>query len=476
MSVYKILFSLFSSSIFLLIAVVNVYAEDSNDISILHKISEPINGITFIGVNSDDPRIISFAAVQNGKKQFKSAKLFYSLPNPSDNQVETLGDQEASVQNPKKIQWLNDSAKGEAAFIVDLDSNKGSSNSLYIPVGSIFEYYWEFIDNNNNFVRTETYNFIFLDGQFKWKKISETNNLDLFFYDNEDRDIINAYSAANDVTNEAVNLLDIEIKFPIRIIYYRTPNDASLAAPPKSKKFSERTVTEGVKYRSDVVHRYAGNESIIKHEITHIMTQIAGEGSFTKLPFWVDEGLAVYLMDSPNYDFIISDMIQRDTVFRLSSIQGKPGTPEKVNAFYAQSYSVTKYLIEEFGEEKYKSFFQKLKADNGLEDALFQTYNYNQDSLYLAWREFHKMPKVILEKLDVGNNLTTSPVIKPLTTPRSLQAGDNTSSKNKSSDEKIDPDVNSSPFYQNTKSLVLLLFGVTFIFAMLKIIKKLWQE
>ena len=235
-------------------------------------------------------------------------------------------------------------------------------------------------------------------------------------------------------------------------------------------------MTEGVKYRSDVVHRYAGNESIIKHEITHIMTQIAGEGSFTKLPFWVDEGLAVYLMDSPNYDFIISDMIQRDTVFRLSSIQGKPGTPEKVNAFYAQSYSVTKYLIEEFGEDKYKSFFQKLKADNGLEDALFQTYNYNQDSLYLAWREFHKMPKVILEKLDVGNNLTTSPVIKPLTTPRSLQAGDNTSSKNKSSNEKIDPDVNSSPFYQNTKSLVLLLFGVTFIFAMLKIIKKLWQE
>ena len=32
----------------------------------------------------------------------------------------------------------------------------------------------------------------------------------------------------NDVTNEAVNLLDIEIKFPIRIIYYRTPNDASI--------------------------------------------------------------------------------------------------------------------------------------------------------------------------------------------------------------------------------------------------------
>ena len=86
------------------------------------------------------------------------------------------------------------------------------------------------------------------------------------------------------------------------------------------------------------------------------------------------------------------------------------------------------------------------------------------------------MPKVILEKLDVGNNLTTSPAIKPLTTPRSLQAGDNTSSKNKSSNAKIDPDVNSSPFYQNTKSLVLLLFGVTLIFAMLKIIKKLWQE
>ncbi|MAX11297.1 MAG: hypothetical protein CL710_03055 [Chloroflexi bacterium] len=476
MSFSKILLSLLSLSTLFIIFTINGYAEDSNDISILHKTADPINGITFLGVNSDDPRIISFAAVQNETKQFKSAKLFYSLPNPSDNQVETLGDKEASLQNAKKIQWLNDFAKGEVAFIVDLDSNKGSSNSLYIPVGSIFEYYWEFVDSDNNLVRTATYNFVFLDGQFKWNQIGETNNLDLFFYGREDRDIINAYFAANDVINEAVNLLDIEIKFPIRIIYYRTPDDASLAVPPKSKKFSEGTVTEGVKYRSDVVHRYAGNESIIRHEITHIMTQIAGEGSFTKLPFWVDEGLAVYLMDSPNYDFIISDMIQRDTVFRLSSIQGKPGTPEKVNAFYAQSYSVTKYLIEEFGENKYKSFFQKLKADNGLEDALLQIYNYDQDSLYLAWRDFHKMPKVILEKLDIGNNMTASPVIKPLTTPRSLQAGDKALSKNNSTAEKIDSDRNSRPFYQNTKSLAFLLFGALFIFGMLKIIKKLWQE
>ena len=123
-----------------------------------------------------------------------------------------------------------------------------------------------------------------------------------------------------------------------------------------------------------------------------------------------------------------------------------------------------------------KTFFQKLKADNSLDDALLQIYNYDQDSLYLAWRDFHKMPKVVLEKLDISNNMTESPVIKPLTTPRSLQAGDKVLSKNNSTAEKIDSDRNSRPFYQNTKSLAFLLFGVLFIFAMLKIIKKLWQE
>ncbi len=86
------------------------------------------------------------------------------------------------------------------------------------------------------------------------------------------------------------------------------------------------------------------------------------------------------------------------------------------------------------------------------------------------------MPKVVLEKLDISNNMTESPVIKPLTTPRSLQAGDKVLSKNNSTAEKIDSDRNSRPFYQNTKSLAFLLFGVLFIFAMLKIIKKLWQE
>ena len=476
MSFSKILLSLLSLSTFFIIFAVNIYAEDSNDISILHKTADPINGITFLGVNSDDPRIISFAAVQNERKQFKSAKLFYSLPNPSDNQVETLGDKEASLQNAKKIQWLNDFAKDEVAFIVDLDSNKGSSNSLYIPVGSIFEYYWEFIDSDNNFVRTETYNFVFLDGQFQWNQIDEFSNLNLYYYGAKDQSIINASFAAEDVINEAIVLLDIELNFPIRIIYYRAPSDALLAVPPGSKKFSEGTVVEGTRYRTDVVHRYAGDDSVIRHEITHIMTKIAGEGSFTKLPFWVDEGLATFLMNDDSYDRIIASMIKRDAVFRLSSIQGKPGTPEKVNAFYAQSYSVTKYLIEEYGEEKYKNFFQKLKADNSLDDALLQIYKYDQDSLYLAWRDFHKMPKVVLEKLDISNNMTESPVIKPLTTPRSLQAGDKVLSKNNSTAEKIDSDRNSRPFYQNTKSLAFLLFGVLFIFAMLKIIKKLWQE
>tara|TARA_Y100001970_G_C14254367_1_gene874137 strand:- start:5723 stop:7123 length:1401 start_codon:yes stop_codon:yes gene_type:complete len=466
---------MFASMIFLLLFSMHVYAEDANDISIMHQIADPIDDITFFGVNSDDPRMISFVALQNDKNRFTSARLFYALPNPAANQSDMVGDKNASIQTAKSIQWLDVSLKDGTAFVADLDTNKGTVSSFYYPVGSMIEYYWEFIDSNNNLVKSETYNFVFLDGQYKWNQYNEANGINLYYYGPMNSIISAAAIAAEDAKLDAMYLLDIEINFPIRIIFYKNPNDALLAVPPSSSTFRSEVITAGVKYRTDVIHRYAGDFTIIRHEIIHIMTKIAGEGLFQKLPFWVDEGLAVYLMDDPSYDVIISDMIKRNAVFRLSSIQGKPGTSEKVNAFYAQSYSVTKYLIEEYGEEKYKNFFQRLKADTGLEEALLKTYDFDQDSLYLAWRDFHNMPIVTLEKLDRSSNAITTPVIKPLATPQSLQAGDIAPSASQSFNDQGD-DQDRSSFYENPKSIVALFFGITFMLIMLKVIKKLWQE
>ena len=469
-------FATFASSIFFLLFNMYVYAEDADNKSIMHQIADPVDGITLSIVNSDDPRMVSFVALQNDKKRFTSARLFYALPNPAANQADMVGDKEASIQNVKTIQWLDVSKNDVSAFVADLDTNKGTANSFYYPVGSMFEYYWEFIDANNALVRTEKYNFVFLDGQYKWNQYNEANGINLYYYGPMNSMISDAAISAEAAKLDAISLLDIEINFPIRIIFYNNPNDALLAVPPSSSKFSSEVITAGVKYRTDVVHRYAGDFTIIRHEIIHIMTKIAGEGLFTKLPFWVDEGLAVYLMNDPTYDAIIAGMIKQDSVFRLSSIQGKPGTPEKVDAFYAQSYSVTKYLIEEYGEQKYKNFFQSLKADTGLEEALLQTYEQDQDSLYLAWRDFHNMPIVTLEKLDINSNAITTPVIKPLATPQSLQAGKTAPSVNQSFNDLDVNNQKNAAFYKNSKSIVALFFAITFMLIMLKIIKKLWQE
>ena len=104
MSVNKIFLTLFSLGIFLFTFGINLHAEDANDISVMHQVSDPIDGVSFIGVNSDDPRMISFVALQNETKQYTSAQLFYSLPNPASNQVETNGDRLASLENATTIQ------------------------------------------------------------------------------------------------------------------------------------------------------------------------------------------------------------------------------------------------------------------------------------------------------------------------------------------------------------------------------------
>jgi hypothetical protein len=238
-------------------------------------------------------------------------------------------------------------------------------------------------------------------------------------------------------------------------------------------------VLGGVRYKTDVVHQYDQNYATIRHEITHVITKIAGEGIFSNLPFWVDEGLAVYMSGSTSrYDGVESNIIQNNIAIRLSSIQGKPGTPEMVDLYYAQSYSLTKYLINEKGADKYRFFFSKLKADLGIEKALLAAYELNQDTLYLEWREFHKMIPVQLDKLSITANESKLPSIVPLTTPKTLQAQP-VKRTNQVTSIQQGNDLNqkeSSAFSDMQDNILFILGGFIIILVMYRLAQYLWKD
>jgi hypothetical protein len=472
----KIIIFLFIILIFIPLSL-NAESEPYPVSSNMHSVDNPIELVDLLQVHSADPRLITFTLFLSNLEQITSATLFYTLPNPAENQVDSMSDQDGIIQPTSQLSWGD--FDSDYAYVVNVDTNKGTADSTFIPVGSLITYYWEFVDSNNFTYQTPSYEFVFLDGQYRWEVINNPSNVQLYYYGNRNTLVNKSYIEATKVIDDIASLIDFNLGFPIRIIYYRSNADAKFAVPPASSNYSNNTVTEGVRYKTDVVHTYTQRHQVLRHEVAHVITKIAGEGIFTSLPFWVDEGLAVYMSgDNAMYDRIESDIIQNERAFRVSSIQGKPGTPEMVDLFYAQSYSLTKYLIDENGIDKYRDFFSKLKADLGIEEALFSVYGLNQDTLYLDWREFHNMLPIQLDKLSTTTNKLELPDIVPLATPKRLKAQPATKiNQNVSTQQNNTLDQRKSSVFSIMRDNILfILAGFIMSFTMYKLIRYLWKD
>jgi hypothetical protein len=418
--------------------------------------------IQSLKVTNKDPRMINFSVSLTEDHNYTSARLFYFLPNPSLNKSATRGD-------------LNGIQSKFNNFYVDFDTNKGITGSRFIPTGVTFEYYWEFTDVNKNNYKTEMQQYLFLDGQYEWKLLT-ADNIFFYYYGNYNKNIQNCFLESLSVVKDGSDLLAIKVSYPINIIYYLSPSDSRYAKPTRSIVMDSMTVLGGVKYTSNVVHSYDQDCGVVKHEVTHILNEIAGRGTLLKLPFWVDEGFATYMMNkSDYYDNIIEKMINKNTVIRLSSMQGKPGTPEKVNLYYAQSYATTKYIIEQYGLEKYRSFFKILKEDFVIDEALQTVYGHDQDSLYLEWRQHKGLPIIKLVKIEQSSIPIPVATITPLnfpskTTVNQQEVENNFSKQNNSNELAV------SNFEIFINNYIFIIVGAILLLIMIKISIFLWKK
>jgi hypothetical protein len=317
--------------------------------------------------------------------------------------------------------------------------------------------------------------YLFLDGQYEWKLLT-ADNIFFYYYGNYNKNIQNCFLESVSVVKDGSDLLAIKVSYPINIIYYLSPSDSRYAKPTRSIVMDSMTVLGGVKYTSNVVHSYDQDCGVVKHEVTHILNEIAGHGTLLKLPFWVDEGFATYMMNkSDYYDNIIEKMINKNTVIRLSSMQGKPGTPEKVNLYYAQSYATTKYMIEQYGLEKYRSFFKILKEDFVIDEALQTVYGHDQDSLYLEWRQHKGLPIIKLVKIEQSSIPIPVATITPLnfpskTTVNQQEVENNFSKQNNSNELAV------SNFEIFINNYIFIIVGAILLLIMIKISIFLWKK
>jgi len=135
-------------------------------------------------------------------------------------------------------------------------------------------------------------------------------------------------------------------------------------------------------------------DNILPHEMAHIIFNEMVGFNNPAVPLWLQEGVATY--QQKNIYSVKADLAAK---LKQGNFIGLPdlsrtevsGSQDraKVELFYAESYSLVKYLISEFGKDRFVFFCQNLRDIKDLTTALTKTYSFaGMEDFESSWKAY----------------------------------------------------------------------------------------
>jgi hypothetical protein len=260
-----------------------------------------------------------------------------------------------------------------------------------LPPGAQLWWRWRITDVNGQETVTETQTATWLDDTHAWQTVNHGDHLRLHWYAGDQ-------AFANDLAQAASNGLQfnerqsgLKAQEPIDIYIYASTDDL------KEAILYEPSWTGGQAFPDQNIVILGVSESnldwgrdAIVHELTHVLVGHLTFSCLGDVPTWLNEGLAVYSEGEldPASARQLEDAIRDDTLLTVRSLSsGFSEVADKAYLSYSQSYSVTKFLVETYGQEKMTSLLLSLRDGSTIDEALMQTYGFHVEGLESAWRE-----------------------------------------------------------------------------------------
>ena len=259
-------------------------------------------------------------------------------------------------------------------------------SQLWIPAGADFEWRWEFVYTSGEKFETEPQIWRYEDPRFEWESLKE-GDLEVAWYD--DRGVAERMLAEGlEALEEISPFLGLDELIPIKVYVWANTEDARQVERIQSERFEESVITGGTRVLADLVHIYQPSRWVVRHELTHVLTKLAGEGPYGDLPAWLDEGMATIAEGDwlDRRGGALQYAINNDLVLSLRSMESPSNRPGFVDIFYGQSAAVVLYLLTEYGADRMNELFSTFKEGSSVEDALDKVYGLSRDELDNEWR------------------------------------------------------------------------------------------
>jgi hypothetical protein len=273
---------------------------------------------------------------------------------------------------------------------VDVEWTWDMRQSGSLPPGATIWWHWRYTDETGVETISDQQTITWLDSEHNWKTVT-ADKLNLHYYSGDQ-------AFAQDLLNAAKNGLEfnrtksgLTAQSPVDLYIYANTNDL------KDAILYEPSWTGGQAFPDfDIVILGISQSDLewgrgaIVHELTHVLVGHLTFSCLGGVPTWLNEGLAVYsegkLDDASQQQ--LDDAIKNDTLLTVRSLSaGFSEVPSKAYLSYSQSYSIVKFLIETYGEDKMTMLLTSLRDGATIDDALMNTYRFDVEGLEDAWRK-----------------------------------------------------------------------------------------
>ena len=382
--------------------------------------------VSNVQATTADPNAITFSARVTAPAGLESATVVFRVLNPKEGDVGGSG-----------VASFGPGPENDVSFTLETRANQ-----RYIPVGSVFRFHWEFVDAEGDAFASEELEYLFLDGRYRWNE-QRDGDIAVYYYGSNEGLAANVQQATASAISDAEALLQVEVPYPVRVVVWASESDGQLAMRPRSAAFDALVRTGGQRVGSDLLFVFAATQDVVRHEAAHIVTAVAGDGPFSRVPSWLDEGTAVYMQRSVGgYRDAVAFGVQTDRTLRLRNLDSPSNNPSEVDLFYGQSWSTVELLISEFGEQAFADLYRTVREGSRTDDALEAVYGFDQDGLYNHWRENEG-----LDTIDFAPRVDSTPAPQAEATraPLAIPTGGSGSSSGGGSGDDGDDDEAAAP-------------------------------
>jgi hypothetical protein len=258
-----------------------------------------------------------------------------------------------------------------------------------IPPGTNVEYHWSLTDSAGNTFETPRQTTLALDPRFNWQTLEE-ERLAIHWYNGGQEWGRQMFETGQRALEQLEEELGTEVERQVRLVAYQSGEEFRGAFPPQQswiggQAFPSLGVTVQIIGAGD--ERWM--ETVLFHELSHLVFHQALEGSLASAPAWLDEGLAMYNEpDSRDSERRVREAAEANTLLPFSHLQGNFGADgQVVGIAYAQSEMMVTYLIDDCGREGFRTFIQNMVDNMTVDRALEAACGYDAETLYNNWRQ-----------------------------------------------------------------------------------------